>query len=164
MREDLRQAAALLGELATPQPWEHSREGLDDGCHFCGSTHDDYDRTPRYHHFIDCQWLEAMSYLGREHPDHGVFIPAPPDPPCEICGWQYLDEDEWRGRELPPISDVPFERHEEHLAAEAGMTVEEWRNRPIRISDLLPDFKAPRGGILFFAPPAIPGIKESTDE
>jgi hypothetical protein len=47
-------------------PWEQSREGLDDCCHYCASQEHDWSSTGSvYFHEKDCVWMEAMEYLGR---------------------------------------------------------------------------------------------------
>lgn len=48
-------------------PWEHSQEGVDDRCHYCGEWHYDWSSKgpTTYCHAADCVWLEAMEYLGR---------------------------------------------------------------------------------------------------
>ena len=61
----------LLEALAVDDPWCHSREGLDDGCHFCEGWEDLWQNEPTiYLHDQDCVWIAAMDYLGRSHPQH----------------------------------------------------------------------------------------------
>lgn len=60
-----------LEALAIDDPWCHSQEGLDDGCHFCNGWKDRLEgRIFIRIHEQDCVWIAAMDYLGREHPEH----------------------------------------------------------------------------------------------
>ena len=61
----------LLERLCIEEPWTPITYGDDGVCMFCGSNKSerrrgDYELT----HRNDCVWIEAMDYLGREHPDH----------------------------------------------------------------------------------------------
>lgn len=129
-----------------------------ESCRWCGrrSTYR-AGHAPRYvlEHYIDCSWVLHADEIGIPADEIHIYEPTLRDP-CATCGYRWDDEDDWRGRDMPePVGD--YETHEAHLAAEAGMTVEQYRNRPIRMLDLLPPFDlSKRGGITFVTAPALP--------
>lgn len=62
----------LLEALTVEDPWCHSQEGLDDGCHFCGGWDSRCEDARLFIRLHDprCDWMAAMDYLGKAHPEH----------------------------------------------------------------------------------------------
>lgn len=84
MSDDLAIAIQILGDLVQPDPWEHSYEGLDDSCHFCGSDERWSERLTRssrdrhyYFHRDDCPWIMGMNFLGRRRAEHLLLNERP---------------------------------------------------------------------------------------
>lgn len=88
MSDDLAIAIQILGDLVQPDPWEHSYEGLDDCCHFCGSDTDwwgpppgrpNWDRQGFRFHRDDCAWIRGMDFLGRQRDGHHLLLSERPE-------------------------------------------------------------------------------------
>jgi hypothetical protein len=65
----------LIYDLVGPDPWQHSREGSDDCCHFCGSEDYALHSSPpyvNYTHENDCAWVRAIDHLKLPRPGHGT--------------------------------------------------------------------------------------------
>ena len=63
------QVAKIAQSIAALDPWCHSQEGLDDGCHFCGSDRgkpqwSSSDPPGQFVHEPFCPWLALREYLG----------------------------------------------------------------------------------------------------
>ena len=130
-------------------PEEHDSE-WGRSCRYCDSRHGSYDKP--LEHYIDCLWWRACDelHIPIDPAKHAIFEPKPHDP-CETCGWAYVSDEDWRGR-VKPDEPGDYNVHVGHLARAAGMTVEEYQNRPIRVVDYLPAFHLERGVIKFVTP------------
>ena len=56
----------LITRLVEHDPWERSREGLDDCCHFCGAVEFEHHGDGwTYLHRPGCPWIEGRELIDR---------------------------------------------------------------------------------------------------
>lgn len=143
-----RALAGIAETLAAADPLD--RPGMydesDTRCFYCGMASRHGERDHPHHH--SCPWIEARELCGLPLDGHMIYVPPEPKVMCEKCGMvrRYDDRDEYHFD--------GYDKHEIHMAAAEGLTVEEYRSKPINLFDLLPMFSVPRGAIPFIKPPA----------
>lgn len=148
-----------LARLVDVDPWTHSREGLDDGCLFCGSSnylHNGTASQARYYHRPDCVWISACRFLKIKQTHHFVE-PLPANPyrgECKLCDrWTTLASHQYHVSDEYKANQAAFDAR----VAEIGFwgAMDESMRRHYSNPWAFVKLEAPRGGINFVSAPLI---------